>query len=387
VLAPSLGLCAEDELLLLCVRPDTTSVTARIQELVRSGSDWRRVFESGAQHRVAPALYRALTRVPASAVPAGLLKALEARCAASGARNLYLLGELKKVVSRLEAHGISAIAYKGPVFAMTVYGSIAAREFGDLDVLVKPTDYDAARALLLAEGYEAAEDWGWESSWVRSAGMVRVDLHRSLTHESFPVRLDFGRLYGRLEREHPDVLAGIPFPGLVDTLIVLCLQLAKDAADKGPLRLSKLCDIAQLVHSHRDIDWSSVREESRRMRCGAVVAFGLLCARELLGARTPDVRFSRKRIDAPALLRHVRVRLFPAGATPAWRLSFERFHFNVRERWRDGLYPHYLEARQRVAPNEKDRAMLALPNSLGFLYYFVRPLRLIHDLARSKLRR
>jgi hypothetical protein len=287
-------------------------------------------------------------------------------------------------VSQLVARGVETIAYKGPLLAVVIYGSIAGREFGDLDILVRPADYEAARTLLREQGYAAGTDWGWESSWHYCAGMVRVDLHRAITVTAFPLPIDFDRLHSRLE-EGSGVLSGIGVLRVVDTLILLCVELAKDAAGEGQLRLRKVCDIAELLRAHPDIDWRQVHEESRRLRCERVIAFGLLAARTLLGAPVTDDPFRGSRIDGPILLRHLRVRLFPAGANGTWRLTFERFHFSVRERWRDKLYPYYLEVRARIAPNAKDLAVVPLPRSLHLLYYVIRPLRLMRDFARSRL--
>jgi hypothetical protein len=50
----------------------------------------------------------------------------------------------------------------------------------------------------------------------------------------------------------------------------------------------------------------------------------------------------------------------------------------VRERLRDKLHPYYYRYLvQPVQPSELDRAVLRLPAALSFLYYFLRPIRLM----------
>jgi hypothetical protein len=375
-------LSAEDDLLLLCARTDVQGVAERIRARARE-CDWQKFAQSAARHRVVPLVHRALRTLQLSEVPQSLLEMLDAHCVANVSRNLHLTGELKRLLSLLEACGIRALAYKGPLLAVTVYGGIAGREFGDLDILVREPDYAAAQAVLREQAYTAGADWGWESSWHHPLGLVRVDLHRAVTAPAFPLPIDFHRLRSRC-RQQSGTLAGIPVPCPVDMLILSCVELAKDAAGESQLRLNKVCDIAELLRARLDIDWREVHEESSRLRCKHVVAFGLLAASTLLDAPTTGSPFTHSRIDGPTLLRHLRSRLFPAPVDASERLTYERFHFRVRERWRDKLYLRYRATRERAAPNAKDFATIALPAPLQFLYYFIRPLRLLRDFARAR---
>lgn len=373
----------EQQLLLLCARSGPAAVATDIQALIddecSGGVDWIRFAESAADHRVLPLIHRTLKRTCADRVPAPVMQAIERQCAAIGTRNLHLTGELKRLIGRFAARGIPVIAFKGPLLAVDLYGGLAGRPFHDLDLLVKPADYTAGMDLLRCEGYEPGDDWGYECSWIRGSDAVRVDLHRGLAHAALPFPIDFDRLYGRLE-QRTGMLAGVGFLGPADTLIMLCVQLAKDASGES-LRLAKLCDIAELLRARPEMDWRAVHEESRRLGCERVVAFALLCARELLGAPAPA--FSHAGFDEAGLMKHVRARLFCAGTSGDSQLTFEQFHAKVRERWRDRLYPYYHRA---VTPNRKDRAMLVLPEALDFLYYLIRPVRVLSDSAKSLAR-
>jgi hypothetical protein len=60
-------------------------------------------------------------------------------------------------------------------------------------------------------------------------------------------------------------------------------------------------------------------------------------------------------------------------------MSRERFYFLSRERWRDRLFPNYLDFTKRLPPNERDFAVVALPERLSFLYYLIRPFRVTRD--------
>src|SRR5690606_33413903 len=68
-------------------------------------------------------------------------------------RNLRLSRALLDVLDLLTSAGIDALPLKGPVLAQQVYGSVAMRVFGDLDVLVAEARIDEALGVLLEAGY------------------------------------------------------------------------------------------------------------------------------------------------------------------------------------------------------------------------------------------
>ena len=67
--------------------------------------------------------------------------------------NLFMTGELFKLLDLFGAHGIGAIPYKGPTLAALAYGNLALREFDDLDLLLPERDIPRARDLLIAQGF------------------------------------------------------------------------------------------------------------------------------------------------------------------------------------------------------------------------------------------
>jgi hypothetical protein len=99
-----------------------------------------------------PLLYRTLNSVCSDAVPKPTLEELREHFYANAGRDLFLGKELIKVLHLLESHEIRAIAYKGPTLAVSVYGNLAFREFGDLDILVRE-QYQRGAVYVNAQGY------------------------------------------------------------------------------------------------------------------------------------------------------------------------------------------------------------------------------------------
>jgi hypothetical protein len=117
-----------------------------------------------------------------------------------------------------------------------------------------------------------------------------------------------------------------------------------------------------------------------------VVLLGLLLAGELLGAELPDDtgRAARSDRGVRPLAEHVRERLFREGPKRGRDVRlFHPFHFRLRERWRDRMC-YCLRA--ALVPNMRDWAIVRLPPRLRWLYYVIRPLRLLTKHAPSSIR-
>src|SRR5207245_416710 len=138
----------EAELLLCASRASMDSGRAeRIRALVRQSIDWGYVLGIGRRHGVLPLLYWHLSKIWPDAVPKAILKQLRDQFQQNTLHNLFLTGELLKLLNLFQTHGIRAITYKGPTLAMGAYGNLALRQFNDLDLLVRKNDIPKAREL------------------------------------------------------------------------------------------------------------------------------------------------------------------------------------------------------------------------------------------------
>ena len=108
---------------------------------------------------------------------------------------------------------------------------------------------------------------------------------------------------------------------------------------------------------------------------------GLALAGKLLGAHLPER--AREAIESDRivadLVRRSEQWLRKGPAAPRSRLAEAQYALRGGECFRDRA-PMWRYFRERVfRPNEKDRAWLKLPRPLGFLYWLLRPLRLLRD--------
>lgn len=350
-------ICAEDALLLCCARTRIEEETAnQIKILIHHGINWRYLVRSAIYHRVAPLLYQSLRQTSLKSIPPAVANKLQHHYKAIAGRNLFLTAKLLQIIDLLEAHHIPAIPYKGPALAFLAYGDVTLRQFGDLDILVHPHDYLTTQNLFLAHGYRLAVDWGWECSLVDNSHGICVDLHQGIMPEKFRFHLDFQSLQQRLEALP---LAGGKIKTIYpeDMLLILCIQLVKDGLESNPLRLIKVCDIAELLQKHPDLDWERVLKRVRSLGCPQLLLVGLSVTHRLLGTPVPELPL--RPVTSPNLGDlnvHICHKIIH-------KVGYHRFNLTL-------------------VPNERDRALLTLPESLSALYYFIRPIRLTRDYSR-----
>jgi hypothetical protein len=369
----------EAQLLLCCAR---TSVDAewveRIKGLVQRDIDWPSVIRTAHDHGIMPLLYRSLQATCPNAVPKSAMDQLHVQFRANARRNVILTRKLLKLLHVLRAHGIPTIPFKGPILAESVYHNLALRQFLDLDLLVHTRDFLRTQNVLISQGYQLKTEYGWQSSFVDDTNRVAVDLHQAIAPRGFPVFLDLECLWERLE---PVFISGTTILSFspADTLIVLCIQVARDEWNGGRTILSKICDIAELLRVYQGLDWEWMLKEARRLRCQRMFFFGLGLTSALLGTILPK-EVAQRIISHPSissLTVHACQRLCHRADDRSLEL-LTNYRFEVWRRLQDRGFPYYVRwAALILVPNGRDRALLSLPGFLSFLYYIIRPLRLV----------
>lgn len=373
----------EVELLLCCAQTGINSSTAeRIQTLLQGEIDWADLLQVALfQHQVMPLLYNSLNTICPEVVPQPVLAQLRTCFHDNARRNLFLTAELLKLLDLLEANEIPAIPYRGAVLAASIYGNIALRQFSDLDLLVHQRDFLKTKELLISHQYQLIQELSWEHHFV-SEHRVNVDLHQAIAHSNYFPALDFDRLWQRLQ---PFSLAGKTIPNLrsEDLLLILCMQLFKDFWEwQGREKLAQVCDIAELVQLHPELDWQGVMAEAEQLGIQRLLFIGLLLSKQLLATDLPEQVLQRIQSDvvAQALCVQVSNRLLSKIKKPPRLLESSIFYLRAKERLQD-------KVQFCITPSEYDRKLLPLPSFFSFLYYPLRPLRVVGKLGLGQFKR
>lgn len=382
---------SEIDILLSCARPQITHErTAALREALQNGIDWEYLFRTAGRHGLLPLLYHRLNTICPESVPRAQLHTLKTYFHANLASNLFLTAELLRLLTLFENHEIPAVPFKGPVLASSVYEDLSLREFSDLDILIHKEDFNKAKDLLLSQGYSAlyrvnrvqeasSNGRACEYHFRHKKTGVNLEIFWEFGPKglSFPVNLH--HLWNRLGRTSffgKEILAFSP----EDLLHILCFHGYKHCWEE----LRWICDVAGLIRMKQKVDWDLVVEEARRLGTERILFLGLYLAKNLLDIDLPDDVLQKVQSDAKikSLTRVVYEHLF-SGTNGSFGIG-ERSFFHLRsfktlsERFQ---YSYYVT----IPPSFVEFEILQLPSSLFFLYYILRPFRLLGKYSLGRL--
>ena len=350
-------------LLVTCARTELDGVqAARLSALLQGPLDWDGVLALATQQGVLPLLYWHLSRSAPALVPAHHLAHLRETYEQNTRRNLWLTGELIKLVNACREGGVQVVTYKGPVLAADVYGSLALRTFVDLDLLALPRDVPRLQTVLDALGYQPfmhlspaqrklARQYDSEYKVYAPERNYVAEFHWDFVPSIFHVGFDLEAMLSRLQAVS---LAGA--------------QLFVHGAKHGWTRLAWLCDVAELLRKHQDLDWDSLLAQARTLGIERIVHLGLNLAADKLDARLPPelgVRLEQDRVAKQLSERLWRQLIFAPLSSPDRPLSLP-LYLQTRERLRDRLT---LLLRWASTPRPYDlEQWVSLPAFLDWLY-------------------
>ena len=355
--------------------------TDRIVALLHKEMDWVYLKQMALQHGLMPILYQCLKSYAPNSIPRSILGQFRDHSLSSASRSLVMTEELLSLLELLKAEGIPAIPYKGPVLAVSLYKDLAIRPFNDLDILVRRKDLFKAMDVMTSLGYQphfqltrtqvaAFLKSKYEFPLTHKNGWLTVELKWNLKEDFFSFPLDQEGLWKRLQPTSlngKEILTFSP----EDLLIILCMH---GATHLWP-NVIWICDIAQLIDVHKDLNWESVLRHARTLRSERFLYLGLSLSARLLHASLPEE--VERRIEADSVVKklsqEVMEHLFVRsnGHPALWRSA--PFHLRARECLRDKLL---YGTRLAMTTTAEDWTFCRLPDSLFAFYQFLRPIRL-----------
>jgi hypothetical protein len=356
--------------------------------------NWTQLLHQSYENRLAPLVQMALRSYPRSDIPADFRQQLDEWSDENKRSSLRLTFALLKILDTLAEQGIEAIPYKGPILGVLAYGAVHLRVFDDLDILVRPEDYLKPIDSLADEGYItlsyevlSPEHEAWFREYFGEYPLghpdsnICIDVHsRLLGNGNLTLKTDFDAVWQRLK---PVAIAGRTFQTLAveDLLLYLCMNGFKDGWDS----IRHVCDVAHLIHNQPNINWDSLLTEAVALRVERPVALGILLARELLNVSLPDDVLQKLCRDRAVYqlaqrLSQSFMEELETGKARSFITSFQMKWVALHD-WPQRLYYCWgmIERviRMFFIVNYRDVEFIQLPQSLYFLYYFIRPIRMI----------
>lgn len=333
----------ESEFLVWCARTVVTNeVAERIRWSAQGPLDWAVVLDLARYHGVGPLLYRSLSAYCSDLVPLESLTQLRRRTQAVALLNRLLAREIVVLCEAMAARGVPVIPIKGATLAASIYGDVALRDFNDMDLLVPERAIADAQAVLLASGYERNDcssapggtdrEEGPYHLFIKGRMPFRVDLQWTIEQQYFTFQLDRPEFWKHCV---PLVVENTTVHGLApeDLLIVLCVHGSKHVWEE----LKWVCDVAELLRSHRHLDWERIYSNASAWRCRRLVSMGLSLAHRLLDAPLPGTVLARFSDDSDVQLLSHRMpsTLLADRHAGAHQSETVMFYFTLKDSWWD----------------------------------------------------
>lgn len=282
---------------------------------------WDTLVAEAVKQAAAPHLLDRLRALAATgAVPAAALQIAWVAAARQKQQTAGFQTDLGRALEALAARGIVPVLLKGAHLASSIYPSPAHRPMGDLDLLVRFDELEAAEAALLAIGYatdrtDTITDFCRRSHQIptlKADGHLPIELHWTIAIPADGVTVDTDGLRGRVQLATIDGrTAGVLAPE--DLLLHICLHGGRSHlfGEKG---FWPLLDIRAILWRHGEgFDWDAFAARA--------VAWNVAAATFVL----LELAAAHAHVAVPAA---VRAQLRPAGATPdvleaAWRQLLE----------------------------------------------------------------
>ena len=377
----------ESAALLLCARADLGDAEReRLQTLIAHDFDWDYFYRLVKRHSLVSIVYRQLELQMKDQVPAEVRQRLKKDYQENAARNLIFVDELTMLLDRFDAVGIQAIVFKGPALAVSAYGDVNLRRFVDLDLIVRRADVGRGIEVLMQNGYMPSRNLTGEQQAVLlhtqhnlqfTRGRIIVELHWQVSSELFAATVTAEELWKNLSSVELD---GRKLDTLAteDLLFALCVHGSRHLWQ----RLAWICDIDRLIRTSRTIDWPALTERAKRANAERIFLLGPALAAGLLGTPLPAgvAAAIAQNKGITTLCDEIRARLFDGPEQPVVPLfTVVRFNLLIRSGWRSRLrYGRYM-----FAPTDSDLEAVRLKPRFHFMYYVLRPFRLLSSALRQ----
>lgn len=324
----------EDRLLLNCSRtaPEDANVSV-IAELLQVRLDWDYIIQSSIRHGVAPLLRNAIQQIlphlkTGNQVPAHAMERLEILYQTSRRRNQRLYQIVAEIARECTKAGIAVMGLKDLQLARSIYPDPALRPMGDIDLLIRPEDYEKAADCMFRLGFERTPftnlpyilKYAWGHHFRRRRDNTYVDLQWNVMQIEWDVyqegSFDFEieRMWKNAQKMAVDDYF-ILVPSLEDMLFHLCVHL--DGHQFSELIL--LCDIYELIKQNESrIDWQYFIQIVNRYKAEPFTYYSLRLIEHLF------------QIDLPnEVLRSIKPGYFKTGFVSNLFGNLSRLHYEL----------------------------------------------------------
>jgi len=193
---------------------------------------WEEIIRDATHQGLLPILYRWLKTSDSRYLPsAPKLDQIKEGVVGVAARNVVLARELVSILQAFQTRQVVCVPVRGLALAELLYGDIAARPMGDIDLLVRKQDLQGVAAILKGLGFEKmehrpgfAQAFSYTFEFLKKQhGWVIVEPHWTIAYPPFADQVDMDHVWKRCVRGRV-VGMDTRLLGRADLLVHLCLH-------------------------------------------------------------------------------------------------------------------------------------------------------------------
>jgi hypothetical protein len=359
-----------------------------VVDLLSATIQWKVLLDLADRHGVLPLVSQALIGA-SQQVPPDVVHTLRQTYQTNVHKTLFLSRELIRILEKLSTAGIEVMPYKGLALAETVYGDIALRQAGDIDLLIHARDFARVRAAVRELGYlphlnlstleeDAYLKSGYECAFDGPAGRNLLEVQWAIQPRFYAVDIDMERIF---QRGIVVNVAGCAMktPCMEDLFLILALHAAKHLWG----RLIWICDLARLSKLPT-LNWKSIGQYAEDSGIARIMRVSLMLASRLAHVPVPDEADKHLPEDpvASKIADEIEDCLVRDEVFSTESLDYFRSMVRLRERRADKV--RFMQ-RLVFTAGPGEWAVTRLPRSLFPLYRLIRMGRLGARVIRNRL--
>jgi hypothetical protein len=320
------------------------------------------------------------------AVVLPLLKKLQPEYMRIAQRNMLMSAELIRIMKLLEDNGIEALAFKGPTLAQMAYGDITLRQYCDLDIYVHKSDITHVGQILEEDKYDSRVDLKFfnndaflnvnsDVQFYRENNSMLIEMHWTVFRSTFSQNMKNLDLWNDTEKIYIQNQALSTFKTEI-LLLYLCMHGSKHIWE----RIEWIADIDKLIRAKEYINWNEVYKLAHRVDGVTMLKLGLLLSHQIFDTPLNEqiknsLTSNKKNIY---LYHNVLTLLNQEKNFQETELERNYKHLRFHLSLRDTMQSKFYFILKTLLPlKSSDVELINLPKSLFFIYYLLRPFRLM----------
>ena len=346
--------------------------------------DWKLVYKLIRAHQLRPFMYKIVSANSELFEPA-FTQRLQNSTWKISIENLDRVKELISLTKDLEYVGITAIPYKGVMLSKRFYNDFITRETCDIDFLIKREDFNRVRAFFIDRGYQSDYyynpdyedvllDTSVEYVFYKTVGqiLIKVELHWDVIHKMQDVRFNSRELFIATER-HTILKNNLQVLNLSNELLVLLIHHGVNDIWRS---LRHVVDLAMFVEIYEhDINWAGLMQKMNSSKIEKASLIGFSISNKIFGVDIPKGIGQVEDVVVDKVLGNLLT--FPMITRQKLDWANFKQQLQLRDSLNDKLVLMNKYMANAIHPNIRDVASRPLPRRLYFLYYLLKPFRML----------